>query len=249
MFNFKLIALAVLICFGIVNHVQAQKEIVSQYHGWYMYFGNHKLTDKISLHTEYQWRRADWIKTWQQSLLRLGVDYRLNDAAVVTLGYGHIVTWPYGEQPVPEKFTEHRLWQTLTLTQRQERFYFNHRFRPEQRWLEGNVFGQEGWVYRNRMRYRFLVNYPLTKKEMGPKTLFVSVYDEIFIQFGPNFDRNYLDQNRLFGALGYQFSSKGNVQLGYMQQYVVKGDGLEAERNHTLQISLTYNADFRKQKK
>jgi hypothetical protein len=226
--------------------VTAQKQISSQYHGWYMYFGNHKLTNKISLHTEYQWRRADWITTWQQSLLRLGVDYKLGDEAVVTLGYGHIVTWPYGEQPVAVKFTEHRLWQTLTLTQRQGRFYLNHRFRPEQRWLEGNVFGKEGWVYRNRIRYRFLVNYPLTKKEMGPNTLFASIYDEIFIQFGPNFDRNYFDQNRLFGGLGYQFSAKGNVQLGYMQQYIVKGDGLKAERNHTLQLAVTYNLDFRK---
>jgi hypothetical protein len=211
-----------------------------------MYFGNHKLTDKLSLHTEYQWRRADWITTWQQSLLRIGVDYKLGDAAVITLGYGHIVTWPYGHQPVAEKFTEHRLWQTLTLTQRQGRFYFNHRFRPEQRWLEGNGSGKEGWFYRNRIRYRFMVNYPLTKKEMGPNTLFASIYDEIFIQFGPHFDRNYFDQNRLYGTLGYQFSTAGHVQAGYMQQYIVKGDGLKAERNHTLQLALTYNLDFRK---
>jgi hypothetical protein len=227
--------------------VSAQKQIANQYNGWYMYFGNHKLTDKVSLHTEYQWRRADWIIAWQQSLLRLGVDYKLGDAAFVTLGYGNIITWPYGEQPVAEKFTEHRLWQTLTLTQQQGRFYFNHRFRPEQRWLEGKAMGEEGWIYRNRIRYRFLVSYPLTKKEMTSNTLFISLYDEILIQFGPNFDRNYLDQNRLYGALGYQFTAKGTIQLGYMQQYLVKGDGLKAERNHTLQLAVTYNLDFRKQ--
>lgn len=226
--------------------VFSQKQIVNQYHGWYMYFGNHQLTDKFSIHTEYQWRRADWITAWQQSLLRLGVDYRISEAVMVTLGYGHIVTWPYGEQPVPEKFTEHRLWQNLILTQRQGRFYFNHRFRPEQRWLQGNGVGEpDDYVYRNRIRYRFLINYPLNKKEMGPETWFVSVYDEVFIQFGPNFDRNYLDQNRLYGAFGYQFSPQGNVQLGYMQQFIVKADALKAERNHTLQLALTYHFDFR----
>lgn len=223
---------------------RAQKQIVNQYNGWYMYFGNHKLTNRFGIHTEYQWRRANWIRNWQQSLLRVGVDYKLTEGAVFTLGYGHIVTWPYGEQPVPEKFTEHRLWQTLTLTHRVERFFLNHRFRPEQRWLEGHAFNENGWVYRNRIRYRFMINYPLTNKEMRPNTVFASVYDEIFIQFGPNFGRNYLDQNRLYGALGYQFSANGNVQLGYMQQYIVKGDGLQAERNHTVQLAFTYNLNW-----
>lgn len=37
----------------------------------------------------------------------------------------------------------------------------------------------------------------------------------------------------------------GNLQLGYMQQFIVKGDGLSAERSYTLQVSLTYNVDFR----
>ncbi|MDL5048764.1 DUF2490 domain-containing protein [Oscillatoria amoena NRMC-F 0135] len=227
----------------------AQKEIVSQYNGWYMYFGNHRLTDRFSLHTEYQWRRADWITAWQQSLLRLGVDYKLTDTATFTAGYGHILTWPYGEQPLPEKFLEHRAWEQLMLTQRVGRFFLNHRYRLEQRWLKGNgSAASDEFVYRNRVRYRLLFNYPLGKKEMGPDTFFISAYDEVFIQFGPNFDRNYFDQNRLYGAFGYQYSARGNVQLGYMNQFIVKGDGLRAERNHTLQISLTYNADFRRNK-
>lgn len=207
-----------------------------------MFFGNHKLTHKWSLHTEYQWRRANLITMWQQSLLRLGADYRLGENAIVTAGYGYIVTWPYGDQPVPQKFAEHRLWQTLTLTQRQGRFYFQHRFRPEQRWLQGNGNGSsEGYTYRNRIRYRLLVNYPLNKAEMAPGTWFASLYDEVFIQYGPNFLSNYLDQNRLYAALGYQVSNQCNLQAGYLQQFIVKSNGLTAERNHTLQLALTYN--------
>jgi hypothetical protein len=239
-------ALAAILLAGISSWACAQKQIVSQYHSWFLYTGNHRLTDKLGLHTEYQWRRASWVTSWQQSLLRLGVDYRLGEQATVTLGYAYIITWPYGEQPVNEKFTEHRLWQTLTLTQRQGRFYFNHRFRPEQRWLQGNGNGGTShYTYRNRMRYRFLVNYPLNRKEMGPATWFASASDEIFIQFGPNFGRNYLDQNRLFAGIGYQFSAHGNVQAGYLQQFIVKSDGLKAERNHTLQLALFYNFDWR----
>jgi hypothetical protein len=55
--------------------VQAQKQIDDQNNAWYMYFGNHKITDRWSIHTEYQWRRHDLGQTWQQSLARVGVDY------------------------------------------------------------------------------------------------------------------------------------------------------------------------------
>lgn len=225
----------------------AQKQISTQYHGWYMYFGNHKLTDRISLHTEYQWRRADWIKTWQQSLLRLGVDYKINDAVSVTVGYGNIITWPYGDQPLPYKFNEHRLWEQAVVTQRVNRFYLNHRYRLEQRWLQGNGTSEENtYTFRERVRYRFLIMYPLNHPDLVPKTFFISAYDEIFAQFGKNFKFNYLDQNRLYVALGYQYSSHGNIQVGYLNQYVVKGNAIQAESNHTLQVGLTYNFDFRK---
>lgn len=232
----------------------AQKTISDQDHGWIMFFGNHRLTNKFSLHTEYQWRRADGFSTWQQSLTRLGLDYKLADNLTVTAGYGYIVTWPYGDQPVAMKFHEHRLWQTLTLTQRAGRLYFNHRFRLEQRWVENVVTAAgvpptvDGYLFKERIRYRFLVNVPITKKNLEPGVLFASVYDEPFLQFGHHFGANYLDQNRLYGALGYVVNSHCQVQAGYMLQTVIKNDGFRAERNHTLQLALTYNFDFRKAK-
>ncbi|MFN7489198.1 MAG: DUF2490 domain-containing protein [Chryseotalea sp.] len=231
----------------------AQKDISYQNHGWIMYFGNHKLTDKISLHTEYQFRRADGFSDWQQSLTRIGIDYKLKDNATLTGGYGYIVTFPYGEQPIADKFHEHRIWQTLTVTQRVGRFYFNHRYRLEQRWLEDRKqnqttqeFEHDGYTFRQRFRYRFLVTLPLTKPNLDPGCIFASVYDEPFLQFGKNFGLNYLDQNRLYAALGYVVNSNCNLQLGYMNQYIVKSDAKRAESNHTMQVAITYNFDFRK---
>ena len=75
----------------------AQKEIVNQQHAWITYQGNHKLTSKIGLHTEYQWRRADYFQHWQQSLLRIGVDYHMHPNAFFTAGYGNIITFKYGD--------------------------------------------------------------------------------------------------------------------------------------------------------
>lgn len=230
----------------------AQDEVVSQWNGWYMYFGNHRLTDKWGLHTEYQWRRSEVIKDWQQSLARVGVDYRLNNQVMITGGYGYIISFPYGEQPIAHKFDEHRIWQQLILNHGSGRVYFNHRYRLEQRWLE-NVRSDgndgtisDGYRYANRARYRLMVSIPLNNNTMEPHTFFASVYDEVFLGFGKNIGLNILDQNRLYGALGYQFNQAGNVQLGYLFHKVIKGDGVHMEDNHTLQVALFYNIDFRK---
>ena len=237
---------------GLLHEAWSQKNIATQSNGWYMYFGNHKLTDKVSLHTEYQWRRNEIITHWQQSLSRIGVDYKLSPTVMVTGGYGYIVSFPYGDQPIAFTFHEHRIWEQLILTQSSGRFFFNHRFRLEQRYLENRrdngdgTSSKDGYTYRSRARYRFLVNVPLNKPAMEQGAIFLSVYDEVFLQFGPNFGQNYLDQNRLFGAVGYVISPNANVQAGYLNHFVIKGNALDAENNHTLQVSLTYNFDFRK---
>ncbi|TAD78226.1 MAG: hypothetical protein EA000_26195 [Oscillatoriales cyanobacterium] len=49
---FKYISIPILILISLRG--VAQKDISYQNHGWIMYFGNHKLTDKISLHKQVQ---------------------------------------------------------------------------------------------------------------------------------------------------------------------------------------------------
>ncbi|MFO0494692.1 MAG: DUF2490 domain-containing protein [Flavobacteriia bacterium] len=132
------------------------------------------------------------------------------------------------------------------------RFDFQHRYRLENRFIENwakgsdGVYAMDGFVFRQRARYRFLVTVPLNRKEMVNNTLFFSTYDEPFLGFGKGIGKNILDQNRLYFALGWRFNSNCNFQLGYMNQYVVKKDGIQVERNHTLQIGFTYNLDLRK---
>ncbi|MBC6996604.1 DUF2490 domain-containing protein [Neolewinella lacunae] len=225
---------------------------VSQTNAWYMYFGNHQLTDKLALHTEYQWRRSGLISEWQQSLLRVGLDVKVADKTTVTGGYGWIVSYPYGEQPIPLRFGEHRLFEQLALSGGAGRFGFHHRYRIEQRWLENvslDAAGErvhEGYRFKNRARYRFLITYPLGKPKLQDHTFFLAAYDEIFLGFGNGIVKNILDQNRLYGALGYRFTKDLNVQLGYLNHRVIKADGERQENNHTLQTALTYNLDFRR---
>lgn len=227
-------------------------QIAHQTNAWYMYFGNHKLNEKWALHTEYQFRRSGLIKDWQQSLARVGLDYKLKDKSMITAGYAWVVSYPYGEQPISAKFTEHRIFQQYIMNSNSGRFYFNHRYRLEQRFLQNVIVDNSGQVnydgYRflQRARYRFMISIPLNKPKMEDKTIFLAFYDEVFIGFGEGIGSNILDQNRLFAALGYRFNKDVNVQLGYLNHRIYKGDGISREYNHTLQAGLTYNLDFSK---
>ena len=220
----------------------AQKQIVTQYNGWYMYFGNHRF-GQWGLHTEYQWRRANWITNWQQSLLRLGVDYYADDKNILTAGYASIVTYPYGKQPVDVTFTEHRIWEQWITQHRAGRLYVNHRYRLEQRFLE--MPAEDRYVFRQRIRYRLLLTLSLEDADLLNQSFFLAAYAEPFLGFGKGIGKNVLDQNRLYLALGYRFNPVSNIQVGYMNHYVIKSDGVRHERNHTLQVGLTLNTDWR----
>ena len=81
---------------------------------------------------------------------------------------------------------------------------------------------------------------------MKDNTLFFVAADEIFVNFGKNVPANIFDQNRLYLALGWRFTKDTNIQVGYMNQFIEKSDGVHKENNHTLQVALTYNIDFSK---
>lgn len=236
----------------------AQKVISNQQHAWITYQGNHKLTPKIGLHTEYQWRRADYFQYWQQSVLRIGLDYHVHPNVFFTIGYASIITFQYGEMPVNHQFNEHRIWQQFNQKNTLGRFEIQHRYRLEQRFMDnyvkqGTTYERSGTNYRNRARYRFMAVLSLNHKSMENNTLFLNVNDEVFLGFGEGIGTNILDQNRLQCALGFKFNASCTIQAGYLNQYVVKNAKIasgtlldQAENNHTITFGLNYNLDFTK---
>lgn len=219
--------------------LNAQKLIDDQLHGWVVYQGNHKLNSKFDLHTEYQWRRADGFNDWQQSLARVGLDYKLNPNCTISGGYGWIISYPYGSQPIAAQTHENRLWQQVNLKAQYGAIQIQHRYRLEQRFIDT--------IFRQRIRYRAQCIIPLQKTylEQG-KGLFMNVNDEVFLGFGKGIGKNILDQNRFIAAVGYKFSPRMNMQIGYLNQFVIKSNGIQMERNHTLWTNVVYNLDFSK---
>lgn len=214
------------------NNTYSQNTRLNNYNhiGWYNYFGTFKLDKKFGIHTEYQFRRNNFITDWQQSLLRVGVNYQPNPKVQLRLGYAWIETFPYGEIPINgmgKDFTEHRLFQMATITDKVSLIDFSHRFMLEQRWVgrysDTNLTKEDEFPLLNRFRYMFRFQLPLKGKEIKDKTPFVAVYDEVFIGFGKNVNENIFDQNRIGVLLGYKFNPIVRMEAGYLNQIVQLG--------------------------
>ena len=196
--------------------------------GWYAFFVTPKISDKISAHIEYQWRRTDWVKNWQQSLPRVGINYKINSNLTTQVGYAWIHTFPYGETnlaAIPKTFPEHRIYEQLTVSTPVGKTTLAHRLRLEQRWLgRYNSTSSEKpdkWVYLNRVRYMPRLDIPLNKK------WYAALYDEIMIGFGKNVGENIFDQNRIALLTGYKFNKNLRIEAGYINQIVMLGREVE----------------------
>jgi len=196
---------------------------------WLMYFGTNRISDKLSVHTEIQFRNHTITpNNTEQWLLRAGLNYHISDNAFATAGYAYIPSYVYdSEQSAPET-EEHRIWQQFILTNKLGRVKFEHRYRVEERWIED--------VFKMRLRYRLMLFIPLNKPVIEKGTFFLGIYDEIFI----NTEETFFDRNRLFGGLGYQINKDINVQTGMMHQQVGNTG------KWFLQFALFFNTDFRK---
>ncbi len=189
---------------------------------WMMYFGNQKLSDRWNWHNEIQYRNYNFAGDLEQLLLRTGIGYNLsaNDNNLL-LGYAYIHGEPY-IAGTDEKTTvnEHRIFQQLISRQQFGRFYLQHRYRIEERFIEDD--------FKMRFRYFLGLNLPINKKEMVSKAIYLSLYNEIFIQpKSPVFDRD-----RVYGAIGYVFSSSLKAEAGMMAQL------LESSNRAQFQIAL-----------
>lgn len=225
--------------------------------GWFNYFGTFKLSSKFGIHTEYQWRRNSIIANWQQSLLRLGVNYNSNQNVLFRIGYSWIETFPYGEFPINglgRDFTEHRIFEMAQISHKEGIIDLSHRFMLEQRFVgkysSVNVSAEDEFPLLNRARYMVKFQAPLKGREIKEKTLYFSVYNEIFIGFGKNVNANIFDQNRIGILLGFKFNKNVKIEAGYLNQTLQLGRLIGGQNifqnNNGLIINANFNFDFTK---
>ena len=225
--------------------------------GWYVYEGDHAISEKWQIHTEYQWRRVAFIKNWQQSLARIGIAYQISPQVKLGGGYTWFITFPYGDYPTAdtgEPYPERRLHQDIQLGDTIGKVSVQHRFRLEQRWLgqlqENTGTNVQSWEYQNRIRYQIALVVPLQGVTLESQEWYINFFDELFIGFGKNVGQNIFNQNRLSGGFGYQFADNLQVELNYLYQITqhaepepTSGNGI-FEFNQGFRLGVIYNLNF-----
>ncbi len=174
---------------------------------WMIYLGNIKTQSRFNIHNEIQYRNYNFIGDLEQLLLRFGVGYELDENKNnFLLGYGYILSENYSGNG-DEKVTVHenRIFQQLILKQHLGKLKLSHRYRFEQRFIADD--------FKLRFRYFLSLNLPFQKE--AERTFYLSAYNEIFL----NTESNVFDRNRLYTGLGYKFSPKVRLELGYMNQF------------------------------
>ena len=184
--------------------------------GWYMYFFNTTLNDSPwGIQGDLQHRNWNIAGDLEQLMLRGGLTYSPQNANIkFTLGYGNITTGAFGSDNTTT--AESRFYQeALFPVKFGNRFYTNHRFRYEQRFVENQDF-------RTRYRYNLFLNIALNKANMERNTIYLALYNELFMNgqrtIGNGNTVEFFDRNRLYGAVGYVIQDGLKVQLGVMNQ-------------------------------
>lgn len=199
---------------------------------WVQSINKISINDKWSLHLEYQLRRTDGLTSPQQNLLRLGLNYHVHENIMFHGGYAWVATYPYGDYPIASNgtFPEHRTYQQFAIKQAVSKWSIQHRFRLEQRWLAKlatNNAEIEDWVFLNRFRYQFRLQYPF---KLSKKTsINLIAWDEIFIGSGKNLGTNIFDQNRLALQIGLKLTKNYQIEFGYLNQILQQGKRLEGK--------------------
>jgi len=183
---------------------------------WYMYFWNTTIEEgPWGFQGDIQHRSWNTLGDLEQRLLRGGVTYQAEGSKVkFTLGYANILTGTFG--PDDSSTEESRIYQEALFPQKMgSRFYFTHRLRYEQRFVETQDF-------RTRYRYNLFLNIPLNSDVIEEKTIYLALYNEIFINGQKNIGNgrtvNFFDRNRTYAGFGYAINKQLKLQLGWMRQ-------------------------------
>lgn len=200
---------------------------------WIQYFGDNRVSDRFSLHTEVEYWLWEAASNPQVLILRPAVNFHLNNGPFFTVGYTYVKSWPFEDEGLTT--SQNHLFEQLILRSPVWRIRFFHRYRFEQRWIK---FGDaEAVDFSTRLRYMFLVQLPLTRPAIQANTFYFTTYNEVFLNTSGR--DAVFDQNRLYLALAYQVTADFCIQTGFLFQTF-------AERTfERLQLAFFYNPDLR----
>lgn len=195
----------IIICSLAISHTTFAQQ--SKTGNWFLYFGNQKISKRLNWHNEVQYRNYNFIGDINQLLLRTGIGFNLSENNDnILLGYGFIQSHVYNNVDSKTVRNEHRIFQQFVTKQNIHNFFVQHRYRVEERFVPNDFL--------LRFRYFLSINKPINKKLMEKNALYLSAYNEIFL----NAEKPVFDRNRLYGGIGYCLTKNLRLETGYMAQ-------------------------------
>ncbi|MCU0342026.1 MAG: DUF2490 domain-containing protein [Spirosomaceae bacterium] len=246
----KHIILAIFWGFNLTHlYAQTQKQVIQENQLWLGYFNQTRLTDKWGLWADIHARATDdFVGAPSKFLFRAGLMYYLTDDLKLTNGYNFINHFPE-EGHANISMPEHRMWQQLQLHTKYGKVRTMQWLRLEERWrrnIKNDSELAEGYRFDTRLRFNYMLNLPLSKKGIVPKTFFVAINNEIFVNLSRKIVYNTFDQNRFFAGISYQTGAHSNLQVGYMNVYQQLGAGSRYRSFDTIRLFYFQNLDVRK---
>ncbi len=203
----------------------------SDFGNWFVYFGNQKINKSLNWHNEFQHRNYNLLGDMQQLILRTGIGTNLKpNNHNLLMGYGYIKSQNYLPNSKSKvELEEHRVYQQYLFKNKIPHCFLLHRLRIEERFIQDE--------FSMRFRYFLNLNIPLNHKKMVPKTVYLSIYDELFF----NLTEPAFDRNRIYGAVGYVLSNNVKIEIGAMNQ------ATNTQQRNQLQVVLYNNIPISKQ--
>jgi hypothetical protein len=226
----------------------AKAQTVDHFSGWAALFSTTRLSSKFSLHLESQVRSNNEWKEVQTVILRTGLNYNIKPGQIATVGYAYIAHHRTRDG-VSGWGPEHRIWEQFILNKAfspgDHLVTIQNRFRLEQRWISQSKVSDDklvtdGYVFSQRIRYFARAIYPFssTPQRVFTRGSYFSLQDEMFFNLGNTSGVNgkFFDQNRAYFSLGYRFSTKYDLEIGYMNQ-IIAGRGTLKTINNIIQVA------------
>jgi len=169
---------------------------------WIMYIGNNPISEKYSIWNEIQYRDQKVFGDFTQLIIRTGLNYSLSNQSQVLLGYAYIIA-----DTEESSLYEHRIFQQGIHRHTYSSLGIQQRVRLEERFVEEKDMTV-------RLRYFLGATFPLNMNVMNTGAVYASAFNEIFM----NMSGTAFDRDRIYGAVGYQWSPYIRTELGYMSQ-------------------------------
>lgn len=229
--NPRIIIVAAVVIVAAATHAAPAAAADDVQTGWAAWFNTSKLSDRYALASDVQVRSTDDWEHVRTVIARAGVTRTWRPGLAFGAGAAYIETVNVGGP----NLTEHRLWQQAVFTISSGPRTLTQRVRLEQRFIER---AGRGDAYSTRLRYsaRYVVPFGAAANPKPP--FYVALQNEVMFNVSGHQSLNgrLIDQNRAYVGVGRRLTPKFDLELGYLNQYVV-GRSRDTS-NHAIQTAL-----------